>query len=160
MKVHYVDEIDALYLSLGDQSPDGAIEIAAGVNLDTRLAPPKMATGAPPRRSLPRPAPYRPGFIMDLNEHAGSAVAFYFIPPNTDRKLDNCVSLDDPRRRTLLRAIHARGHEIGIHPGDNTYKHPEAPACSKPRPVRYAMFLDGIGPGGFQNRWSRRGLKY
>ncbi|QVL51126.1 MAG: hypothetical protein KFB96_12430 [Thiocapsa sp.] len=30
----------------------------------------------------------------------------------------------------------------------------------KPRPVRYAMFLDGIGPGGFQSCWSRRGLKY
>ncbi|CRI67795.1 hypothetical protein THIOKS1820004 [Thiocapsa sp. KS1] len=22
------------------------------------------------------------------------------------------------------------------------------------------MVLNGIGPGGFQNRWSRRGLKY
>ncbi len=33
-------------------------------------------------------------------------------------------------------------------------------SVSKPRPVRYAMFLDGIGPGGFQNRWSPRGLKY
>lgn len=38
MKVHYDDDIDALYLSLGDQSPDGAIEIAAGVNLDTTSA--------------------------------------------------------------------------------------------------------------------------
>jgi uncharacterized protein YuzE len=35
MKVHYDDEIDALYLSLGDQEPDGVIEIAEGVNLDT-----------------------------------------------------------------------------------------------------------------------------
>ncbi len=35
MKVHYDDEVDALYLSLGDQEPDGVIEIAEGVNLDT-----------------------------------------------------------------------------------------------------------------------------
>jgi len=28
--------------------------------------------------------------------------------------------------RTLLREIHTRGHEIGIHPGYNTYQHPEA----------------------------------
>lgn len=35
MKVHYDDEIDALYLSLGDEEPDGVIEIAEGVNLDT-----------------------------------------------------------------------------------------------------------------------------
>jgi len=35
VKVHYDDEVDALYLSLGDQEPDGVIEIAEGVNLDT-----------------------------------------------------------------------------------------------------------------------------
>ncbi len=35
MKVHYDEEIDALYLSLGDQKPDGVIEIAEGINLDT-----------------------------------------------------------------------------------------------------------------------------
>jgi uncharacterized protein YuzE len=35
MKVYYDDEVDALYLKLGDDIPDGAIEIAEGVNLDT-----------------------------------------------------------------------------------------------------------------------------
>jgi uncharacterized protein YuzE len=35
VKVHYDDEVDALYLGLGDQEPDGVIEIAEGVNLDT-----------------------------------------------------------------------------------------------------------------------------
>ncbi|MBN1351886.1 DUF2283 domain-containing protein [candidate division KSB1 bacterium] len=35
MKVHYDEEVDALYLSLGDQKPDGVIEIAEGINLDT-----------------------------------------------------------------------------------------------------------------------------
>ena len=35
MKVYYDDEADALYLKLGDDIPDGAIEIAEGVNLDT-----------------------------------------------------------------------------------------------------------------------------
>jgi uncharacterized protein YuzE len=34
-KVYYDDEIDALYLELGDESPDGVIELAEGVNLDT-----------------------------------------------------------------------------------------------------------------------------
>ena len=28
MKVYYDEEVDALYLKLGDQKPDGAIEIA------------------------------------------------------------------------------------------------------------------------------------
>ena len=35
MKVHYDEEVDALYLSLGDQEPDGVIEIAEGINIDT-----------------------------------------------------------------------------------------------------------------------------
>ena len=35
MKVHYDEEVDALYLKLGDQKPDGVIEIAEGINIDT-----------------------------------------------------------------------------------------------------------------------------
>ncbi len=35
MKVRYDEEADALYLKLGDQKPDGVIEIAEGVNIDT-----------------------------------------------------------------------------------------------------------------------------
>lgn len=35
MKVFYDNEVDALYLKLGDETPEGVIEIAEGVNLDT-----------------------------------------------------------------------------------------------------------------------------
>jgi len=35
MKVYYDDEVDALYLKLGDEKPDGVIEISEGVNIDT-----------------------------------------------------------------------------------------------------------------------------
>ena len=35
MKVHYDEKVDALYLGLGDQEPDGVIEIAEGINVDT-----------------------------------------------------------------------------------------------------------------------------
>ena len=35
MKVHYDKEVDALYLSPGDQKPDGVIEITEGINVDT-----------------------------------------------------------------------------------------------------------------------------
>jgi len=35
MKVYYDDEVDALYLKLGDETPEGVIEISEGVNLDT-----------------------------------------------------------------------------------------------------------------------------
>ena len=35
MKVYYDEEVDALYLKLGDEPPEGVIEISEGVNLDT-----------------------------------------------------------------------------------------------------------------------------
>ncbi len=35
MKVYYDDEVDALYLQLGDDPPEGVIEIDEGVNIDT-----------------------------------------------------------------------------------------------------------------------------
>jgi len=35
MKVFYDNEVDALYLKLGKEKPEGVIEIAEGVNLDT-----------------------------------------------------------------------------------------------------------------------------
>ncbi len=35
MKVYYDNEVDALYLKLGEETPEGVIEMAEGVNLDT-----------------------------------------------------------------------------------------------------------------------------
>jgi len=35
MKINYDNEVDALYIKLGNQKPDGVVEISEGVNLDT-----------------------------------------------------------------------------------------------------------------------------
>ena len=35
MRVHYDNRVDAIYIKLGNQKPDGVIEISEGVNLDT-----------------------------------------------------------------------------------------------------------------------------
>lgn len=35
MKVHYDNEVDALYIKLGAKEPEGVIEISEGVNIDT-----------------------------------------------------------------------------------------------------------------------------
>jgi uncharacterized protein YuzE len=35
MIVHYDNEVDAIYIKLGNKKPDGVIEITEGVNLDT-----------------------------------------------------------------------------------------------------------------------------
>ncbi len=103
--------------------------------------------------------PYRNGidWIMDVNERVEREVAFYFIPENTDPRLDNRESLDQPRMRALLRHIHTRGHEIGIHPGYNTYRHPEALYRSV-KTLRRVLDEEGINQsilGGRQHylRW-------
>ncbi|MFA4901179.1 MAG: DUF2283 domain-containing protein [Desulfobaccales bacterium] len=35
MKIFYDNEVDALYMRLGDETPEGVIEIAEGVSIDT-----------------------------------------------------------------------------------------------------------------------------
>jgi uncharacterized protein YuzE len=38
MRVHYDAEVDAIYIKLGNQKPDGVVELTEGVNLDTTSA--------------------------------------------------------------------------------------------------------------------------
>ena len=35
MRVHYDNQADAIYIKLGNQKPDGVVEMSDGVNLDT-----------------------------------------------------------------------------------------------------------------------------
>jgi len=35
MRVYYDNEVDAIYIKLGNQKPEGVVEISEGVNLDT-----------------------------------------------------------------------------------------------------------------------------
>lgn len=63
-------------------------------------------------------------WMMDVNEAEDNRVAFYFITHNTT-KLDTAEDFDSPRMRALFREIASRGHEIGLHPGYETYNNPE-----------------------------------
>ncbi len=35
MKIYYDDEVDALYIKLSDEQPEGVIELTEGLNIDT-----------------------------------------------------------------------------------------------------------------------------
>jgi len=59
-------------------------------------------------------------WMMDVNEQAGNKVAFYFIAHNTS-SLDTVESIDSLRMRSLLKEIVSRGHEVGVHPGYETF---------------------------------------
>lgn len=62
--------------------------------------------------------------IMDISEKHGLESAFYFITDHSAGAIDGVYSMDHPLIRQLLRKIHNRGHEIGLHTSYNTYLNP------------------------------------
>lgn len=65
-------------------------------------------------------------WIMDLSERHDLPSAFYFICGRTDPSKDAHYEPEHPAIRRLMRSIHERGHEIGLHPSYNTYRTPQA----------------------------------
>ncbi|MFG7340775.1 polysaccharide deacetylase family protein [Stutzerimonas stutzeri] len=71
-------------------------------------------------------------WIMNLSDQHGLTSAFYFICGRTSN-LDADYELEHPAIRALMRRIHERGHEIGLHPSYNTYQHPQMIAVEAQR---------------------------
>jgi len=63
--------------------------------------------------------------IMDISEQNNLKSAFYIKTACTNKTYDNDYSIDHPYIRQLMRDIHNRGHEIGLHPSYETYQNPE-----------------------------------
>lgn len=64
-------------------------------------------------------------WIMDLSEKHGLVSSFYFIGGRTHPPTDPQYALHQPLIRDILKHIHSRGHEIGLHPSYNTYLWPD-----------------------------------
>ena len=60
------------------------------------------------------------GWLMDASEAAGVTSSFYFICGRTNTTFDAQYEAEDPAIRHLMRCIHKRGHEIGLHPSYET----------------------------------------
>lgn len=63
-------------------------------------------------------------WIMDLSDKHGLTSAFYFICGRTSN-MDADYEPEHPAIRALMRRIHERGHEIGLHPSYGSYQKPE-----------------------------------
>jgi len=61
---------------------------------------------------------------MDCSEEHGVRSAFYFMAHQGTSGLDGDYVLDTPWVRSLLRHIHARGHELGLHGSYDSYNDP------------------------------------
>lgn len=63
-------------------------------------------------------------WLMDLSEQHNLTSAFYFICGHTS-SMDADYEPEHPAIRSLIREIHRRGHEIGLHPSYGTYQKPQ-----------------------------------
>lgn len=63
-------------------------------------------------------------WLMDVSEAHSLTSAFYFICGRTSN-MDADYEPEHPIIRALMRRIHERGHEIGLHPSYGTYQKPE-----------------------------------
>lgn len=64
-------------------------------------------------------------WMMDVNESFGHRMAFYFISGKGNLEMDGHYSLDEKRIRGLIKRIHDRGHEIGLHASYDSCLNPE-----------------------------------
>lgn len=63
-------------------------------------------------------------WIMDMSDRHALTSAFYFICGRSSN-MDADYEPEHPAIRHLMRRIHERGHEIGLHPSYGTYQKPE-----------------------------------
>jgi hypothetical protein len=64
-------------------------------------------------------------WIMDRSDKYNLISAFYFICGRTDPKKDADYEIEHPIIRNLMRCMHERGHEIGLHPSYNSFQSPD-----------------------------------
>jgi hypothetical protein len=62
---------------------------------------------------------------MDTSERYDLQSSFYFLAGNTAGEIDGSYELSDPEISRLLKRIHDRGHEIGLHTSYGTHQSPE-----------------------------------
>jgi hypothetical protein len=72
-------------------------------------------------------------WIMDVSEHHGLTSSFYIFGGRTEPTKDADYELEHPAIRELMRRIHNRGHEIGLHSSYGAYQQPDVIAAEAAR---------------------------
>jgi hypothetical protein len=61
-------------------------------------------------------------FLMDTSERVGIRSTFFFMAGGDVRGVDATYDLADPLLADLLRRVHQRGHEVGLHASYQTFR--------------------------------------
>jgi len=92
---------------------------------DLQLAGQRLRSFAAVRQGRWQDDPYHTfDELMSGSERGGWRSAFYLIAEQTAGVIDGVYALSDPYIQALLQAIHARGHEVGLHPSYRTFRDP------------------------------------
>lgn len=90
-------------------------------------------------------------WLMNVSERHGLMSAFYFIADRRGTAHDSDYDLEHPAIRRLIRHIHEREHEIGLHPSYDTYLEPDQLRSEAER-LRGVCAEEGVR----QSRWGGR----
>ncbi len=90
-------------------------------------------------------------FILDTSERFGIKSTFFFKAGVTNLKYDVFYDIGSPWIRNLFREIHARDHEIGLHPSYESYRNKDV---VKKELERLAEAVSGAGVR--QDQWGAR----
>jgi hypothetical protein len=119
---------------------------------DAELAGRRLRSWARLRRGDHTLDPYNTfDFLMDVSERHSIAGAFYFLATEEISALDGPYTLEQPWIEALIRRIHERDHEIGLHPSFET---PLDPVLTE---VEFSRLRDAAERQGVsQERWGGR----
>jgi len=84
-------------------------------------------------------------WYLDTCERHGRSATFHFISDHSAGAIDGNYDIYEPRILELIKMLHERGHEIGMHGSFNTFRHPEQVVREK---ARLAKAIDMAGTGG------------
>lgn len=150
-----------------------AAALRDAVKTGPRSAIDRLRTWHAVRGGRPEVDPYNTfGWLMDLSERNGMRGAFYFLADRR-HKHDGLYDVGDPFIVRLMRDLHTRGHEIGLHPSYTTYQDDAQTALefSRLRETAQAAGVSQSQWGGRQHflrwrnpqtlrAWERAGLHY
>lgn len=90
-------------------------------------------------------------WLMEQSEQHGLVSAFYFICGQQGTPFNADYDVGHPAIRSLIRRIHARGHEIGLHPSYGSYLKP-ARVLEEAGRLRQVCAEEGVSQKEFGGR--------